>query len=223
MFEGIGMEALKALIDERIQQQGGVLDKVYPVGSIYMSVANVSPAEFIGGTWTPLDQGRVLIGAGTAHPAGEEGGAETVALTEGEMPAHSHELGGSSSFSGSTGSSSSSHSHTVSALTPAEFGNWWSSNAMAGTNNNGDCGYPAFIGKQNENHGGWKYASRPDSQLASNLRDKNWYSVSSGGGSHSHNVSGTVTLSGDTGSAGSGNAHDNMQPYLSVYMWKRTE
>ena len=180
MFEGIGLDALKALIDERIQQQGGVLDKVYPVGSIYMSVQNVSPADFIGGTWTPLDQGRVLIGAGTAHPAGEEGGAETVTLTAEEIPAHAHSLNKSASFSGSTSSSGTSHTHGIGT------GDW--------------------SGKGRILEGSAVYTTRSTDSA----------------GSHSHSFSGTVTLSGDTGSAGSGNAHDNMQPYLSVYMWKRT-
>ena len=223
-FSGAGIDSLKAWVKsyvaEALSSQGGVLD-AYPVGAIYVSTVATSPSELFGGTWEALEQGRVLIGQGTDYAAGSTGGEKEHAITTAEMPAHNHALSGSSSFSGSTGSSSSSHSHTVSALTPAEFGNWWSSNAMAGTNNNGDCGYPAFIGKQNENHGGWKYASRPDSQLASNLRDKNWYSVSSGGGSHSHTVSGTVTLSGNTGSKGSGEAVSLMQPYLAVYMWKR--
>lgn len=219
MFEGIGMEALKALIDERIQQQGGVLDKVYPVGSIYMSVANVSPAEFIGGTWTPLDQGRVLIGAGAAHPAGEEGGAETVALTEAEMPAHSHELGGSSSFSGSTGSKSISHSHTVGFLCPSPSGNHWDSNCFAGSKDSTGAGFVGFFPRDQDDYS----STQTLTKSVVSVNSKTWATAQSGGGSHSHSVSGTVTLSGDTGSKGSGNAHDNMQPYLSVYMWKRTE
>ena len=193
----------------------------YPVGAIYVSTVATSPSELFGGTWEALEQGRVLIGQGTDYAAGSTGGEKEHAITAAEMPGHTHALGGNSSFSGSTASKSISHSHTVSALTPAEFGNWWSSNAMAGTNSSGDCGYPAFIGKQNENHGGWKYASRPDSNLASNLRDKNWYSVSSGGGLHSHSVSGTAILFSNTESSGSGEAVSLMQPYLAVYMWKR--
>ena len=39
-----------------------ILNKVYPIGSIYMSVNNVNPSEFLGGTWQQIAQGRTLVG-----------------------------------------------------------------------------------------------------------------------------------------------------------------
>ena len=72
-----------------------------------MSINPTSPADIFGGTWEALDDGGVLIGAGSAHPAGEEGGAEEVALALAEIPSHNHSL----SVSGST-ISAGSHSHS---------------------------------------------------------------------------------------------------------------
>ena len=40
-----------------------LLNLIYPVGSIYMSVNNVSPQVFLGGTWSPI-KGRFLLGQG---------------------------------------------------------------------------------------------------------------------------------------------------------------
>lgn len=37
-----------------------LLSKVYPVGSIYLSVNSTSPASFIGGTWEKLPEGYAL-------------------------------------------------------------------------------------------------------------------------------------------------------------------
>jgi microcystin-dependent protein len=40
--------------------------------------------------------------------------------------------------------------------------------------------------------------------------------------SHTHSFEGKVSLSGDTGDIGSSMSHNNLQPYITCYMWKRT-
>lgn len=52
-----------------------LLDKVYPVGSVYISMQNISPETFLGGTWVALDQGKFLVVQdGDTFPAGQTGG-----------------------------------------------------------------------------------------------------------------------------------------------------
>ena len=66
-----------------------LLNMVYPVGSIYMSVNNVSPASFLGGTWEQI-QGRFLLASSESYPAGSTGGEETVSLTAEQNGPHQH-------------------------------------------------------------------------------------------------------------------------------------
>lgn len=77
----------------------------YPVGSIYMSVNDVSPAALFGGTWRQI-KGRFLFGCSSEHTAGETGGEEEHTLTIDEMPAHTHAgvnvTGGTASTRGTT-------------------------------------------------------------------------------------------------------------------------
>ena len=42
----------------------------YPVGSIFQTVSSTSPAALFGGTWQEIAWNRVLMGAGSTHPAG---------------------------------------------------------------------------------------------------------------------------------------------------------
>ena len=59
----------------------------HPVGSIYMSSKDTSPAELFGGEWKAIED-VFLYCAGTKHAAGGTGGAETHTLTVDEMPSH---------------------------------------------------------------------------------------------------------------------------------------
>lgn len=47
----------------------------YPVGSIYMSVNNIDPSNFFGGTWEQIKD-RFLLSAGNTYTAGNTGGSE---------------------------------------------------------------------------------------------------------------------------------------------------
>ena len=66
-----------------------IFDLVYPVGAVYISMNQTSPQTLFGGTWKQI-QGRFLIGAGTAYPAGSTGGEATHTLTASEIPDHTH-------------------------------------------------------------------------------------------------------------------------------------
>lgn len=74
----------------------GIVNVIYPVGAIYMSVNSTSPQTLFGGTWEQI-QDRFLLAAGSAYSAGSTGGAATHShttenhtLTIEEIPSHSH-------------------------------------------------------------------------------------------------------------------------------------
>ena len=66
-----------------------ILSKVYPVGSIYMSLSSTDPKTLFGGTWERLKD-RFLLAAGDRYSAGATGGEATHTLTKDEMPSHNH-------------------------------------------------------------------------------------------------------------------------------------
>ena len=75
----------------------GVIDLVYPVGSIYISVVSTNPGTLFGvGTWVAFGTGRVLVGLDASQTefdtVEETGGEKTHTLTIPEMPSHSHVL-----------------------------------------------------------------------------------------------------------------------------------
>lgn len=68
-----------------------LLDKLWPVGSIYQSASSTSPASFLGGTWERIKD-RFLLAAGDTYAAGSTGGEAKHTLTISEMPNHAHRL-----------------------------------------------------------------------------------------------------------------------------------
>lgn len=62
------------------------LDEIHPVGSIYLSVNDTSPAILFGGSWERLEN-RFLLGAGSSYTAGAEGGSKDAVAVS-----HNHEI-----------------------------------------------------------------------------------------------------------------------------------
>ena len=120
----------------------------FPVGSIYLSLSNINPSIYFGGTWE-LIKDKFLLGAGGSYSAGSTGGEITHKLTIEEMPSHTHPI--KSGYGDLDGTTYDSYRYQ-----------YW------GHNSNG-----------------WK--------------------------------------SGDlgAGSTGGSKAHNNMPPYMAVYMWRR--
>lgn len=173
------------------------IDMIYPVGSIYMSVNNVSPGTFLPGTsWTQITD-TFLLAAGSTYAADDGthttaiGGSATTSLSESNLPSHTHTYTAPPSATGS-------HTLTVSEI-PAHY------HAMRySTGSTSGAGY-AWTGS--------KYSWTSATESSAGMKG------AGGGGGHSHTISGT---SSTTGAKGSGTAFSNMPPYLTVYMWKRT-
>ena len=74
--------------------ENAVFNRIYPVGSIYISVNSVNPSSLFGGVWSAWSQGRVPVGTDTDDDdfdyVEKTGGEKTHKLTVGEMPSHRH-------------------------------------------------------------------------------------------------------------------------------------
>ncbi len=71
-----------------------VVDAVYPVGAVYLSFSDTSPASIFGNTWEKIED-KFLFGSISDRPndtAGHMGGEWKHTLTKAELPGHEHEL-----------------------------------------------------------------------------------------------------------------------------------
>ena len=71
-----------------------ILDKVYPVGSIYMSTEDDTVEKVqnkFGGTWVRYAEDTTLVGyKENTNKVNDTGGSKTVTLTTNNLPSHSH-------------------------------------------------------------------------------------------------------------------------------------
>lgn len=63
-----------------------LIDVIYPVGSIYMSVNSVNPSTLFGGTWEQIED-KFLLASGTSYSNGSTGGSADAVIVQ-----HNHFL-----------------------------------------------------------------------------------------------------------------------------------
>jgi microcystin-dependent protein len=130
---------------------------------------------------------KVAVGSGSTYTRAQTGGAATVTLGTSQIPSHSH------SFSDTT-DSAGSHGHSGS----------------TGSDGSHSHSYTAAVARSDLlGGGGTSGATASGSSTGSAGSHSHGLSIDSGG-SHSHTVSGT------TGTAGSGGSHENMPPFVAM-------
>lgn len=91
--EASGLSAQLAYLTQQAGNSGDasslILQCVYPVGAVYISSKDTSPASFLGGTWEQIKD-VFLLAAGDTYALGTTGGEAAVRLTVDQLPAHTH-------------------------------------------------------------------------------------------------------------------------------------
>ena len=184
-----------------------ILD-AYPIGSIYISVVNTNPGTIFGGTWIAFAEGRTIVGVHTTETE-----FATVEKTGGskKLHKHSHTFTGTSS---STGTASESHYHRISktAILQTVENNMSARiyyHKDANINTNGTSYRPGTKGSNDD--------SRTDSIDLNASSTNEFLETTTSGAAHTHSFTPSGTIS-EEGTGGSG----NIQPYITVYMFKRT-
>ena len=191
-----------------------IVSKMYPIGSIYITTS-ISSAKDVAstlgvGTWEAYGVGKTIVGVDTSdssfNTVGKTGGSKTnsTTLSTANLPRHTHTI---------------NHTHTISETKTTTMA-LTAESAGSHTHDINSFGFTGETGPYYKYGVGWgNYNGRT--------------LTSDAAGAHTHKVTGSVTIpklttatqstttSGATGS-GTSFTTSTIQPYITVYMYKRT-
>lgn len=169
-----------------------LLEMIYPIGSIYISTNNVSPQNFLGGTWSRFANGQVLVGVneseGDFSSVLKTGGSKEHKLTVDQLPSHGH-----AGLPHTHGLQSHVHNFTY---TRFDNPNWFNRNLA-----------------QYDNQA---YIPCSENPKGTDLYKAVTSTTAAGGNGYTDGVTAAVSATGGS------QPHNNLQPYITVYMWRRT-
>ena len=208
-----------------------LLDLIYPVGSIYQSIKDVSPATFLGGTWTKLS-GQFLKAAADGDTVNTVSGTSYNTTNGGSAAAwnHNHTI-----LKGNF-----QHVHGAGELTISSVQTPHKHNVTDWLKDSGSdkislTGQRKLTATDND---GKKFLYTNKNGAIARMSETGVEYAYNGSGTitdehptHNHNLSGTTatnTVNNDKSTETNGGNNNltanvaNLPPYLNVYMWVRT-
>lgn len=201
------------------------INMVYPVGSIYMSVNNVNPSTFLGGTWETWGSGRIPVGVKATdsnfNTVEKTGGSKTVVVEHTHntdshkhtIPDHNHTMNSHTHTYNAHSHAGTSYVAAVGAadddvMTLAINHQTPTNTSVSGTYSFGHNGQKWSLTKWN--HGTKCYGTTATTSLTTNSTTATCNSAS-------------MTCQTNTAEINTTSIEiPIVQPYITCYMWKRT-
>lgn len=215
----------KAETDQKIAQaisDSTDLNKIYPVGIVTWFNSNVDPNTALPGlTWTYLNNGvgrTIRIAAANGSDVATTGGSDSVTLSVGNLPSHTHSFSATtSSFDyGTKGTNSAGHhAHSGSGSTSTNGEHVHAIEAWNGTGAGGNKMSSYAVA----------YRAGGSNTNSAGSHSHTFSFGTSGAGDHSHSVgigAHSHTVSGNTGGTGSGSAFSVTNQFYKLMAWVRT-
>lgn len=199
--------------------------QAFPVGSVFISVVSTNPATLLGyGTWSAFGTGRMLVGIDSGDTdfdtVEETGGAKTKTIAQANLPnistgagtAHGHTQDSHNHTQDAHTHTQNSHNHTQDAHVHTQQRN----NTTTGANSGWTTAFDTSSSSPQADSGTGTGSTTATNQAATATNQNATATNQATTATNQNESSHTHSL------GGSGTALNVVNPYIVVYMWKRT-